>query len=336
MAHKQFTIEDIILIEKYFQSDIKISHIVEVMGKKQPVYDVINFFKAGRNSREYWQIRKEKQSNCGRKRIELCVEDEAHIEQLLRQDWTPDVICGRHQLEGNKPFPFSFSTLYRRIKEGQFNVKLLPMKGKRKSNGHKETRGKQAFTRNVAERQKDYPHVDKEFGHLEGDTIVGVKHKSAVVTLAERISKLIITVKPDGRRAIDIQRALDGVFQNIPSNLFKSIAFDNGKEFSNWKEIANEHDIDIYFCDPGTPSQRPLNEHSNGLLRRDGLPKEMDFNTVSEAFIQSVSTKRNLIPRKSLKYFTPLEVFLEKACEWAGQQINSSSLTKWIERAFVY
>ena len=336
MANKQFTMDDIILIEKYFQADIKTPRIVEIIGKKQPVYDVINFFKAGGNSREYWQIRKEKQSNCGRKRIELCAEDEAHIEHLLRQDWTPDVICGRHQLEGNKPFPLRFPTLYRRIKEGQFNVKLLPMKGKRKANGHKETRGKQAFTRNIAERQENHPHVDEEFGHLEGDTIVGVKHKSAVVTLAERISKLIFTVKPDGRRAIDIQRAIDELFQDIPRNLIKSIAFDNGKEFPNWKEIANEHDIDIYFCDPGTPLQRPLNEHSNGLLRRDGLPKEMDFNTVSETFIQSVSTKRNLIPRKSLKYLTPLEVFLEKAFEWAGQQIDSSSLTKWIERVFVY
>src|SRR5690625_6536727 len=38
-------------------------------------------------------------------------------------------------------------------------VKLLPMKGKRKANGHKETRGKQAFTRNIAERQENHPHV---------------------------------------------------------------------------------------------------------------------------------------------------------------------------------
>lgn len=214
-------------------------------------------------------------------------------------------------------------------------MKLLPMKGKRKPNGHKENRGKQTFTRNIAERKEDHPHVDKEFGHLEGDTIVGVKHKSAVVTLAERVSKLIITVKPDGRRALDIQRALNGLFRDIPKNLFKSITFDCGKEFSNWKEIANEHDIDIYFCDPGTPSQRPLNEHSNGLLRRDGLPKEMDFNTVSEAFIQSVSTKRNLIPRKSLEYRTPLEVFLEQAWEWTSKKVNSSSFIKRIEKVFV-
>ncbi|EGO8270602.1 IS30 family transposase, partial [Enterococcus faecalis] len=40
-----------------------------------------------------------------------------------------------------------------------------------------------------------------------------------------------------------------------------------------WKAISNQHDIDIYFADPGTPSQRPLNENSNGILRRNGLPK---------------------------------------------------------------
>ena len=36
----------------------------------------------------------------------------------------------------------------------------------------------------------------------------------------------------------------------------------------------------------------------------------MDFNGVSESFIQSVASKRNHIPRKSLNYRTPLEIFL--------------------------
>ena len=44
------------------------------------------------------------------------------------------------------------------------------------------------------------------------------------------------------------------------------------------EKISNTNDIAIYFADPGTPSQRGLNEHSNGLLRKDGLPKERDFN----------------------------------------------------------
>lgn len=54
-----------------------------------------------------------------------------------------------------------------------------------------------------------------------------------------------------------------------------------------------------------------LNEHSNGLLRRDGLPKQTDFNELDEEFRQAVSHRRNRIPRKFLNYRTPLEVFLE-------------------------
>ncbi|HHA4398836.1 TPA: IS30 family transposase, partial [Enterococcus faecium] len=36
----------------------------------------------------------------------------------------------------------------------------------------------------------------------------------------------------------------------------------------------------------------------------------MDFNSVDEFFIQSVASKRNNIPRKSLNYRTPIEIFL--------------------------
>ena len=134
------------------------------------------------------------------------------------------------------------------------------MKGKRKPNGHKERRGKQSFKRNITEREKDYPQFKEEFGHIEGDTIVGVHHKSAVITLVERLSKVIITLKPNGRKASDIETAMNYWFHGIPRNLFRSITFDCGKEFSNWKSLCNHHDIAIYFADPGTPSQRALNE----------------------------------------------------------------------------
>ena len=49
----------------------------------------------------------------------------------------------------------------------------------------------------------------------------------------------------------------------------------------------------IFISDPGTPSQRGLNEHSNGLLRKDGLPK-MDFNQVNQGFISSVASKETI------------------------------------------
>lgn len=222
------------------------------------------------------------------------------------QGWAPDVLIGRAEF----PIACSVRTLYRMFKDQTFDSKRLPMKGKRKPNGHKETRGKQAFRRSIHDRTHDYTHFNHEFGHLEGDTIVGGKHKSAVITLVERLSKVIITLKPTGRQAKDIENRLNQWFDSVPKHLFKSITFDCGKEFSNWKNISNINDISIYFADPGTPSQRGLNENSNGLLRKDGLYKAMDFNGVSETFIQSVASKRNHIPRKSLHYRTPLEVFL--------------------------
>jgi IS30 family transposase len=91
-----------------------------------------------------------------------------------------------------------------------------------------------------------------------------------------------------------ILKKLNQWFESVPKNLFKSITFDCGKEFSNWKQISNVNDIAIYFADPGTPSQRGLNENSNGLLRRDGLLKSMDFNSVDE-FLFNLSHLNEII-----------------------------------------
>lgn len=99
-------------------------------------------------------------------------------------------------------------------------------------------------------------------------------------------------------------------------------AHDCGKEFSNLKDINNNNDINIYFTDPVIHSQRGLNEHSNGLLRKYGLPKEMDFNQVNQSFVFAIASKRNYIPRKSLNYQTPLEVFLN--------YVNSEHLSRLI------
>ncbi|WP_373471888.1 IS30 family transposase [Carnobacterium alterfunditum] len=312
MTYTHLTTDELVMIESYYHKNISVAKIAIYLNRtRTPIYTVINFLKEGHTALEYYQQYKENKRRCGRHRIVLPKKQQAYIKDKVAQGWTPDVIIGRAE----EPIKCSVRTLYRQFKEKIFDETTLPMKGKRKPNGHKERRGKQAFKRNIAEREKDYPQFTKEFGHIECDTIVGVQHKSAVITLVERLSKVIITLKPDGRKASDIEAAMNHWFQVIPRNLFRSITFDCGKEFSNWKSLCNRHDIAIYFADPGTPSQRALNENSNGLLRKDGLPKEMDFNQVDQSFISSVADKRNNIPRKSLKYQTPLEVFLSYMSE---------------------
>src|SRR5699024_4673099 len=117
-------------------------------------------------------------------------------------------------------------TLYRKFKSGEFSQETLPMKGKRKPNGHQEKRGKQSLRRNIRDRDIDRPNYQEEFGHLEGDTIVGRHHKSAVIILVERLNKCIIAIKPTGRQAANVETSLNQWLSQLPRHLFKSIIFD--------------------------------------------------------------------------------------------------------------
>lgn len=308
MSYSHLTIKELIWIEKYYLSGTKPTAIASKLKRSnQPIYNVINHFKAGGTAISYYDQYEANKKRCGRKRKELTQEETDHVLDKVKEGWNPQVIVGRAQ----KKLSVCERTLYRMFERGTLNVKLLPWQGKRKPNGYVEKRGKQAFRRSIHERAADHPNFENEFGHLEGDTIVGKNHKSAVITLAERASKAIITIKPKGRTAENIEEAILNWYREIPRYIFKSITFDCGKEFSNWKSISHECDIDIYFADPGRPCQRGLNENSNGLLRRDGLTKGMDFNTVSQSFIETIASKRNNIPRKSLNFQTPLEVFMK-------------------------
>lgn len=139
------------------------------------------------------------------------------------------MIIGRAE----KEISCSMRILYRRFQDSQIlNVSTFPMKGKRKPNDHKEKRGKQAFRRQLKERQSDYPNFSNEFGHLEGDTIVGLNHRGAVITMVVRLSKVIITLKPDGRKAQNIENSLHYWFSNLPTHLLNQSPLTAVKSFT--------------------------------------------------------------------------------------------------------
>ena len=107
-----------------------------------------------------------------------------------------------------------------------------------------------------------------------------------------------------------INQHLSQWLRKFPRHFFKSITFDNGKEFAGWREIANQFDLHTYFAEVGAPNQRGLNENNNGLLRRDGLTKQLDFRNLLDELVTQLMSKRNNLPRKSLGYRTPYEVFM--------------------------
>ena len=87
----------------------------------------------------------------------------------------------------------------------------------------------------------------------------------------------------------------------------RTITGDNGTEFADHEEIANELDIDFYFTHPYSSWEKGTNENTNGLIRQY-FPKGTDFNTVSTDTIAYVERQLNSRPRKTLDYKKPIDV----------------------------
>ena len=145
---------------------------------------------------------------------------------------------------------------YKSREDETLEVKLLPTKGERKKDRSVQKRGKQVFKRSIHDRLKYYPNFATEFAHFQGDKIIGKDHKSCVITLVEKESKVIVTLKTKNRTAKSIEEKSDKWLDQMPIKLVKSITFDCRKEFPNWKNICNKHDISIFFADSDCPSQR--------------------------------------------------------------------------------
>jgi len=84
---------------------------------------------------------------------------------------------------------------------------------------------------------------------------------------------------------------------------------DNGKEFSDHKNIALALDAKIFFANPYCSWERGLNENTNGLVRQF-FPKKTDFTKLTSEQIRKVEENLNNRPRKLLKFRTPSEEFL--------------------------
>ena len=97
-------------------------------------------------------------------------------------------------------------------------------------------------------------------------------------------------------------------FRHLPRRLRHTLTVDNGKEFSQFKELEARTGLRIYFADPYAAWQRGTNENTNGLLRYY-FPKGSDFRNVSEKEVALVVKKLNTRPRKCLNYQTPHEVY---------------------------
>ncbi len=148
-----------------------------------------------------------------------------------------------------------------------------------------------------------------DVGHLEGDLICGSFNRSAIVTLFDRTSRKVWLAGFDGPHDADATlEALQGILAEIPTDLRRSLTWDQGREIARHGTLTATRGIDVYIADPHAPWQRPTNENGNGLLRRY-LPKGTDLSMHTPKDLHRIAHRLNTMPRRSLHWSTANHVY---------------------------
>jgi len=229
-----------------------------------------------------------------------------------KEKWSPDAALG--YARENKLFDemISTKTFYNYVDQGLCNVKAMDLLLKvRRKPRHKTRQRKRNLGTSIDERPAKI-NERAEFGHWEGDGVVGKDGKGQIITLVERVTRVGFMFNVGDRKSDKVVEVLDHLqdrYGKYFPALFKSITFDNGTEFSSSKEMEKEGRTKVYYAHPYSSYERGTNENWNGVLRRF-IPKGYDFADLTDELLSRVMHYINTLPRKRLNYKTPLDLWI--------------------------
>jgi IS30 family transposase len=240
------------------------------------------------------------------------------ISNKLIIHWSPEQIAGwlKRQHPKEEHNRVSHETIYRSLfiqARGVLKKELMQyLRTKRTIRRSKHASLKQSGLGQIKDavsiRERPASVEDRAIpGHWEGDLIAGSKN-SYIATLVERQTRYVMLVKVAGKDTESVISALIKHARKLPSELYKSLTWDRGKELADHKRFTLATDIDLYFCDPQSPWQRGSNENTNRLLRQY-FPKGTDLSAHSQAHLNKIARQLNERPRKTLQFETPAERF---------------------------
>jgi IS30 family transposase len=134
---------------------------------------------------------------------------------------------------------------------------------------------------------------------------------TCIGTLVERSTRYAMLFPlPDGHTAEAVRVALAKKIRALPTELRRSLTWDQGHEMAEHARFTIDTGVQVYFCDPKSPWQRDSNENTNGLLRQY-LPKTTDLSAVTAAELNAIARSLNGRPRQTLGWRSPSEAFNE-------------------------
>ncbi|MDR3294053.1 MAG: IS30 family transposase, partial [Clostridiales bacterium] len=253
----------------------------------------------------------------GRKtRIEECAELIKFVEEkvLSEEKWSIDSAIGFAKEKELFTEFVTTKTFYNWVDRGLTKLKNMDLLLKVRRKARKEQpKRRRVLGRSIDERPKEV-ETREEFGHWEGDGIVGKEQKGHLITLVERLTGigLLFNVgdKQDGR-IVEVLKYLKEEMGEVFAEIFKSITFDNGSEFARSDIMENEIKTQVYYAHPYSSWERGTNENWNGMVRRY-IPKGSSFEKLTDKDMSKISNCINTLPRKRFGYHTPLDLWKEK------------------------
>lgn len=246
-----------------------------------------------------------------KRRKMLSPEIRACVIKGLSQEWSPDQIAGRlrRDFPGDSRRYVSHQTIYswlrQRGREYRHHLRRHG-KGRRRPPPTEPRPGLEQRGVEINERLR--------CGDWEGDLVVSAGHvPAAIITLVERQTGYTEMIPIPRRKADVVGPAIVERLRQLPPHVRRSLTFDNGSEFSDWKTLTETLQLEVFFAHPHSPWERGTNENTNGLIRQF-FDKGTRFDSVSPLIVQFIQDKLNDRPRKRLNYQTPNEVFRQQCC----------------------
>lgn len=305
--YNQLTLTHRKLIEKYLISNYKISFIARKLGfDRSTISREIkrNQSRTGQYHPVTAHKTTKRRQSLAYKNQRLTIDMKKTISELIEEDWSPEQITCWCKLE--KIEMVSHETIYKYVKNKHHLFKHLRHSKKRRKKYGSNRISTIKNRKNISERPKIVENKSR-IGDFEIDTIVGAKHKGAIVTIVDRKSKYLLAKQINYNTAKNVELATIELLKPYKNKLF-TITSDNGKEFTNHEEISKKLDCDFYFADPYSSWQRGLNENTNGLLRQY-FPKGISLRNIDRNKLNLAINKINNRPRKTLQFKTPESIF---------------------------
>lgn len=203
----------------------------------------------------------------------------------------------------------TFKTVYNYIHRGDFFIKqidlpvMIRLKPRKNKNSRPKGTNKRKLGRSISERPEAVLNRDS-IGHWEADLVQGKKGKNepVILTLVDRRSRFGISRKLPNAKSDTVQDGLLEITKEAPE-VFKSITFDNGTEFSQAASLEKEDDLNvkIYFCHAYSAWERGSNENFNKLLR-DFIPKGVSINKFTDEEVVEAASSVNQRVREIIDY----------------------------------